>query len=50
MIMSKYIVVKAAVALCEIPVNSEWWQSSGSSPQLLQNKYELSKIIIIWNL
>jgi hypothetical protein len=25
---------KAAVVLCEISVNSEWWQSSGSSPQL----------------
>ena len=32
--------MKATVVLCEIPVNSEWWQSSGSSPQLLQgNKW-----------
>mgnify|MGYP003668028324 CR=1 FL=1 len=43
--MSKNIVVKATVVLCEIPVNSEWWQSSGSSPQLLQGNY--GKAILI---
>ena len=37
--------MKAAVVLCEIPVNSEWWQSSGSSPQLLQGNY--GKAILI---
>ena len=37
--------MKATVVLCETPVNSEWWQSSGSSPQLLQGNY--GKAILI---